>query len=805
MKNNRKILVSSMIMIISCCLLFAGTTFAWFSDSVSSNNNIIAAGNLDVEMYWADGTVNPETTSWTDASTGPIFDYDKWEPGYVVARHIKISNVGSLALKYKLVISANGEVSDLANVIDVYYVDPAVELTSRNDLDSNHKIGTLKQVLDNLDNTGLGTLSAGDSDVITLVLKMQESAGNEYQGKSVGSSFSVKLFATQLNAEEDSFGDDFDEEAPYAIPVNTIEDLYNAIGNDGARVCLTSDITIPASFGSNAVGYVGDNSFSIDLNGHTLTSQTDNGLFRFRNEGSKENVIEISNGTLDIEKSWCSVIATGITAPITVNLDNLTINESKDNSQTIKAFSGATINMTNCTINTSFGGGVMADGGTVNIYGDGNTFTQTQVSSWANYNSNNMSVCNDGVVNVYGGNFKSDYYSVIIMSSGGTINIYGGNFSTTHSNNHVVEAGVDGVYNAGYADAVLNVYGGNFDNANTPAENDGSLNVWDWTPTDSVNTYVNIYSEANYGSVLNNYNAAKVNYITAVSSQEELVEALNNNNGTVKFTNDITLEKAIEIPAGVTNVTIDLNGNTIASSNGEYVVENNNGATLVISDSSSNASAFAMGNNNAKNGEIKGVVYNGEGSTLIIENGTFTAADGEKYVLLNSAGTLIINGGVVNGGSSYPIYSYNSGAKLVINDVTVNATFGCVNAYGTDSEVEINGGTYYMTGVSGKTSHIAYFSNADVVINGGNFNKVGDINMSASGGGGICAIYGANLTINGGNFAGDYADLYNWGGTNANGRSVKINVNGGNFKFNPNSFVTAGHQVVQNANGYTVE
>ena len=50
MKNTRKLLVSSMIMILSCCLLFAGTTFAWFSDSVTSDNNIITAGNLDVEL-----------------------------------------------------------------------------------------------------------------------------------------------------------------------------------------------------------------------------------------------------------------------------------------------------------------------------------------------------------------------------------------------------------------------------------------------------------------------------------------------------------------------------------------------------------------------------------------------------------------------------------------------------------------------------------------------------------------------------------------------------------------------------------
>ena len=42
-----------MIMILSCCLLFAGTTFAWFSDSVTSGNNIITAGNLDVELEYS--------------------------------------------------------------------------------------------------------------------------------------------------------------------------------------------------------------------------------------------------------------------------------------------------------------------------------------------------------------------------------------------------------------------------------------------------------------------------------------------------------------------------------------------------------------------------------------------------------------------------------------------------------------------------------------------------------------------------------------------------------------------------------
>ena len=60
-------------------------------------------------MYWAKGTENPETTAWTDASTGAIFDYDKWEPGYVEVRHIKIANEGSLVLKYKVTIMGSNQ------------------------------------------------------------------------------------------------------------------------------------------------------------------------------------------------------------------------------------------------------------------------------------------------------------------------------------------------------------------------------------------------------------------------------------------------------------------------------------------------------------------------------------------------------------------------------------------------------------------------------------------------------------------------------------------------------------------------
>ncbi|MBQ5927094.1 MAG: hypothetical protein IIX01_04150, partial [Clostridia bacterium] len=51
MKKNKTLLsiVASIIVLIFCSTIFIGTTFSWFTDSASSNNNIIATGDLKVK------------------------------------------------------------------------------------------------------------------------------------------------------------------------------------------------------------------------------------------------------------------------------------------------------------------------------------------------------------------------------------------------------------------------------------------------------------------------------------------------------------------------------------------------------------------------------------------------------------------------------------------------------------------------------------------------------------------------------------------------------------------------------------
>lgn len=234
-KTTKKALLSSVLSLVLCMAMLIGTTFAWFTDNVTSSGNIIKSGKLDVTMEWAEGDEDPtaNATAWKDASTGPIFKSELWEPGYTEAKHIKVSNVGTLALKYQMRILANGVVSELADVIDVYYHDNAKQLT-RDNYATGTKLGTLSEVLNNANANAIPTKIAGDltakgtekdSKTITIALHMQESAGNEYQGLSIGTDFSIQLLATQMTSEEDSFDNTYDTGADFAAqekPVATV-------------------------------------------------------------------------------------------------------------------------------------------------------------------------------------------------------------------------------------------------------------------------------------------------------------------------------------------------------------------------------------------------------------------------------------------------------------------------------------------------------------------------------------------------------------------------------------------------------
>ena len=119
-KSTKRSLLMSALALVMCLSMFVGSTFAWFTDSVTSSNNIIKSGTLEVAMTYADEVGG----TYEDASKGAIFDYKLWEPGYTQVKYVKLENLGTLALQYKLTVTPNvvnaNEKVKLADVIDVY-------------------------------------------------------------------------------------------------------------------------------------------------------------------------------------------------------------------------------------------------------------------------------------------------------------------------------------------------------------------------------------------------------------------------------------------------------------------------------------------------------------------------------------------------------------------------------------------------------------------------------------------------------------------------------------------------------------
>ena len=213
-KSTKRALLLSALSLLVCVSMLVGSTFAWFTDSVTSAGNKIQAGTLKVDLELLD-----KDGKWKSIkeSNAPIFNYDKWEPGYTDVKILKVENEGNLALKwYAKFVSAN-EISILADVIDVYVLpSETTELAYPADrnLDGYTKVGTLRQFLNSIETSTYGSLEPGKSAYLGIGLKMQESAGNEYQDKTIGA-FDIQILATQYTYEKDSFGMDYDVNAEY--------------------------------------------------------------------------------------------------------------------------------------------------------------------------------------------------------------------------------------------------------------------------------------------------------------------------------------------------------------------------------------------------------------------------------------------------------------------------------------------------------------------------------------------------------------------------------------------------------------
>lgn len=235
MKQTKKSLLFSALALVLSVSMLIGSTFAWFTDSVTSFANKIQSGTLKVDLELLD----KKTGEWNSlkATQAPIFDYDKWEPGYVDTKILKVENEGNLALKWVAKFYSEKQLSILADVIDVYVRPSESEIgyPANRSLEGYTCVGSLKTFINSIEETTQGTLEAKEAAYLGIALKMREEAGNEYQNLSLGGAFDIRIFATQHTSESDSFGNQYDKNSLFEDFVDkSILTSQGKYLNDGA-------------------------------------------------------------------------------------------------------------------------------------------------------------------------------------------------------------------------------------------------------------------------------------------------------------------------------------------------------------------------------------------------------------------------------------------------------------------------------------------------------------------------------------------------------------------------------------------
>ncbi len=272
-KQTKRALLTSIMALVMCVVMLVGTTFAWFTDTASTNVNTIKAGNLKVLlMDKAGNDLEGRTLNWVKAEDGRNQQV-LWEPGCSYdLESFKIKNNGNLKLKYKVLINGLIGNAELLNAIDftVAVADPA--LTPK---DGTSTVSTVADL-----NSFEGTLDAGvETGLITITGKMKTDAGNTYQGKTIDG-IAITVYAAQVEGEFDSTRMDYDKDATYDytfVAGNSEAETALSANKENIYVALAGDVTFDVKpYDQKPMGGADTKLIVIEGHGHKLTFNNTN-------------------------------------------------------------------------------------------------------------------------------------------------------------------------------------------------------------------------------------------------------------------------------------------------------------------------------------------------------------------------------------------------------------------------------------------------------------------------------------------------------------------------------------------------
>ena len=362
-KNTKKALLASVLSVMLCVAMLVGSTFAWFTDSVTSGKNRIVAGNLDVELEYAkefndDGSVK----TWESVQgVENIFNPDAlWEPGHAEVVYLRLRNAGTLALKYNFMMNVASEKTsynaDNATIRLSHYLQYGMVADQTAKFENRAAaINAVQNPLSfNPDNTYMSSnttiysddgnlLNQGEESYVALVVFMPTTVGNEANWRQRYSSTTApsieldfQLLATQVPHENDSFGPDYDKNAWDGKMVDTTwyDETESTFEIDSlAALAGLASITQNADTSGKTFTLTSD----LDLEGKSLSISSFEGIFDGNGheikgvkstlftspKGAADNFSEIKNLTVTGDTTSSALVAS---TPVFVTFDNITTN-----------------------------------------------------------------------------------------------------------------------------------------------------------------------------------------------------------------------------------------------------------------------------------------------------------------------------------------------------------------------------------------------------------------------------------------------------------------------------------------------
>ena len=342
-RATKRALLTSVMALVMCVVMLVGTTFAWFTDTASTGVNKIQAGNLDVELEYK----NSDTAVFTkaDKDTKVFKDGALWEPGHVEYVVLKVSNAGSLALKYKLGINIASETGSTNVLGNEFKLSDYIKFgVADEDLSGKTRDEMVAAVTDSkLINEGYSKENnlnkTNDADIVTLVVWMPKSVGNEANymtGKEAPTiDLGISVAATQYTYENDSYDNKYDKNAEY--PIVAMDTLQELINNAAAPVSVKLEGNIA---GSLTVPQGKD--VTLDLNGFTLTGGDSHAIL---NRGTLRIKNSSGDGKIVASKADTSALRNGDGAVCVIDGGTFTRAAGEDNKwHTVENFGTMTFN-----------------------------------------------------------------------------------------------------------------------------------------------------------------------------------------------------------------------------------------------------------------------------------------------------------------------------------------------------------------------------------------------------------------------------------------------------------------------------